>query len=350
LEIPLSRKKAESPRALEPLETPGRSSARLTASETTFLKSDLPEGAFAFDTAPDAPPEGERWSTWDGAQHGPGPRPDWVITDLGAVDQDLGILKSGKEADVHIVRRWVPRKELEETRDNALPDNAVHDNAPHDNAVPDNAVHDNTLHGNAVSMAAKRFRDSDHRMFHRDAGYLEGRRVRRSRETRAMARRTEFGKAMISSQWAFAEFNALGELWRLGLPVPYPVQINGTELLMELIGDQGDVASAAPRLAQVRPDPGLLGELFEQLRVAMTTLALHGWAHGDLSPYNVLLDHERLVIIDWPQIVDIIGNPAGPDFLRRDTRNMCAWFTSRGLVVDEDQLFGDFMAAAVSRW
>ena len=63
---------------------------------------------FSFDSLPDAPPEGERWSSWDGATHGPKPRPDWVITALGAVESDLGILKSGKEADVHVVRRWVP--------------------------------------------------------------------------------------------------------------------------------------------------------------------------------------------------------------------------------------------------
>ena len=257
---------------------------------------------------------GECWSSWDGAQHGPSPRPDWVITDLGAVDEDLDILKSGKEADVHVIRRWVPGSDP------------------------------------GVRMAAKRFRDADHRMFHRDAGYLEGRRVRRSREMRAMTRRTQFGRELISGQWAYAEFNALAELWELGLPVPYPVQINGTEVLMEFIGDQDGAGAAAPRLAQTRPEPALLNDLFEQFRSTVSALALRGWAHGDLSPYNTLLHNDRLVIIDWPQIVDIIGNPAGPEFLQRDCHNMCAWFITRGLVVDEEELFGDFMAAAMSRW
>ena len=279
--------------------------------EPTALTAEFRDGGFAVDTVPDGPPEGEAWSSWDGAQHGPNPRPDWVITDLGAVDEDLGIIKSGKEADVHVVRRWVPGSEA------------------------------------GVYMAAKRFRDSDHRMFHRDAGYLEGRRVRRSREMRAMARRTAFGKEMISSQWAFAEFNSLSELWSLGLPVPYPVQISGTEVLMEFIGD-GE--QAAPRLAQTRPEPDLLVDLFEQFRVIATALAVRGWAHGDLSPYNVLLHEDRLVVIDWPQIVDIIGNPRGPEFLQRDCHNMCAWFVSRGLVVDDEEIFGDLMAAATSRW
>lgn len=289
----------------------------MTPAEPATLTAGFREGLFAFDSTTDQPPEGERWSSWDGAQHGPEPRPAWVITDLGAVDQDLGILKSGKEADVHVVRRWVPRASKEHVED----------------------------HG--VYMAAKRFRDSDHRMFHRDAGYLEGRRVRRSREMRAMTRRTDFGKALISAQWAEAEFNALGELWSIDMPVPYPVQISGMELLMELIGDEGE---AAPRLSQTRPDPTLLVDLFEQLRIAMTRLAVRGWAHGDLSPYNVLLHEDRLVLIDWPQIVDIIGNPQGPEFLQRDCHNMCAWFSSRGLLVDEGELLGELMAAAMSRW
>jgi RIO kinase 1 len=297
--------------------TPREPAARLSPGEPTDLADDLRVGIWSVDTAPDAPPEGERWSSWDGSQHGPDPRPGWVITDLGAVDQDLGILKSGKEADVHIVRRWVPGSDS-----------------------VDSVVH----------MAAKRFRDSKHRMFHRDAGYLEGRRVRRSREMRAMARRTEFGKQMISAQWADAEFNALGELWSLGLPVPYPVQIDGTEVLMEFIGDQGESGLAAPRLAQTRPEPALLADLFEQFRNTTTALAERGWAHGDLSPYNTLLHNDRLVIIDWPQIVDIIGNPRGMEFLQRDCHNMCAWFAARGLVVDEEELFGDFTAAATSRW
>lgn len=275
------------------------------------LRADVP---FAFDTSPDDPPEGDRWSSWDGATHGPTPRPDWVVTALGAVDQDLGILKSGKEADVHVVRRWLPGS-----------------------TPPDPGVY----------LAAKRFRSFDHRMFHRDAGYVEGRRVRRSRETRAMRKRTEFGKQVLSGQWAVAEFDALGQLWRLGLPVPYPVQFDGVELLMEFIGSDG---VAAPRLAQTRPDRWLLPQLFEQLRETMLELATRGWTHGDLSPYNVLLDGERLVLIDWPQIVDVIGNPQGMEFLQRDCHNMCTWFASRGLAVDDDLLFGDLVAAATSRW
>jgi RIO kinase 1 len=116
---------------------------------------------------------------------------------------------------------------------------------------------------------------------------------------------------------------------------------------MEFIGGDGE---AAPRLAQTRPAPELLPELFDQLRRSMVTLARRGWTHGDLSPYNVLLHDERLVIIDWPQIVDIIGNPRGFEFLERDVANMCRWFVSKGLEVDEGELLGDLVAEATSRW
>jgi RIO kinase 1 len=276
----------------------------------------LPErqALFSTDSRPDAPPEGERWSTWDVATHGPRPRPDWVITDLGAVEADLGILKSGKEADVHVVRRWVPGTER------------------------------------TTLLAAKRYRSADHRMFHRDAGYLEGRRVRRSREMRAMARRTNFGKELITGQWAFAEFDALGHLWAAGLPVPYPVQLDESEMLMEFVGVEGpDGPVAAPRLHQVRGEEVDLADLFAQFREFVLDLADAGWAHGDLSPYNALVHEGRLVVIDWPQIIDVVGNPKGFDFLERDVVNMCTWFARKGLEVDADELFGDAAARAAAR-
>jgi RIO kinase 1 len=241
----------------------------------------------------DGPPAGDRWSTWDGAEHGPHPRPQWVITEHGAVDTELGVIKTGKEADVHLVERSVPGT------------------------------------GRATLLAAKRYRTAEHRLFHRDAGYLEGRRVRRSRETRAMANRTAFGRDLLSGQWASAEFAALAGLWSDGIAVPYPVQCSGTELLLEFLGD--DDGHAAPRLAQLRPDADQLREFWQQLTVALLGLAARGLTHGDLSAYNVLVHHGRLVLIDLPQVVDVVGNPQGPQFLARDVHRIAQWFTARGL-------------------
>jgi RIO kinase 1 len=255
----------------------------------------------------DAPPPSDfhdpevNWSSWDmpGVLKGPEPYPDWLVTDLAAVDTELGVLKTGKEADVFLVRR----------------------------AVPDGA---------GTLLAAKRYRAPEHRQFHRDAGYLEGRRVRRSREMRAMTNRTAVGREMIAGQWAAAEYGALCRLRELGLAVPYPVQLIGTELMLEFIGDPD--GAAAPRLAQLRPDDHELADLWRQLVDALMVLARAGLAHGDLSPYNILVHHGRLVLIDLPQVVDVIINPQGRDFLVRDVRNVAKWFGARGHETKVDEL------------
>ena len=257
---------------------------------------------------------GDTWSSWDGALHGPQPRPDWVITDLGAHDTELGILKTGKEADVHLVRRQVPDTDR------------------------------------SVLLAAKRYREPEHRLFHRDAGYLEGRRVRRSRETRAMATRTAFGKQLIAGQWAAAEFDALSRLWALGretgaVRVPYPVQLRGTELMLEFVGD-ADEGAAAPRLAQLRPEPAALRSLWDQLLDALTVLARAGLAHGDLSPFNLLVDGGRLVMIDLPQVVEVVSNPQGPALLARDVKVVTSWFAARGLPHDPADLTATLLREA----
>ena len=124
------------------------------------------------------------------------------------------------------------------------------------------------------------------------------------------------------------------------------MQIDGTELLMEWITHDGETA---PRLAQTRPAPDLLRHYFEQLREALALMAQHGIVHGDLSAYNLLAAGERLVIIDLPQVLDLVGNPQGMDFLLRDCANVCAWFRSKGLdpaVADEHAVFGDVLATA----
>ncbi|MEH1099751.1 serine protein kinase RIO [Micromonospora sp. CPCC 205561] len=277
-----------------------RGKRRFDDDEQLFLKRGRPAEPAPAD--PDAEPDpdtGERWSSWDDAVHGPEPHPDWLVTDLAAKDTELGVLKTGKEADVHLVRRAVPGTDR------------------------------------SCLLAVKRYRDPQHRLFHRDAGYLEGRRVRRSRENRAMAGRTAFGRQMIAGQWAAAEFAALGRLWEFGarygsISVPYPVQLRGTELMLEFLGDQEE-GLAAPRLAQLRPEPGQLRELWGQLVDALVVLARAGLAHGDLSPYNLLVHAGRLVLIDLPQVVDVVANPQGPEFLARDVRVVAAWFAARGL-------------------
>jgi len=270
---------------------------------SSFDFSDL---NYEFSSQPD---DGQRWSTWSSVvkgARGPRPRPAWLVTSDAAIDTELGVLKTGKEADVFLLERAVPGEP-------------------------------------GVVMAAKRYRDRQHRQFHRDAGYLDGRQMRRSRDQRAIENRTRYGVQVIAGQWAAAEFAALSDLWLRGLPVPYRVQIDGTEVLMEFIGhDQ----QGAPRLAQTRPSPDELPDLFDQTVEAMRGLAIGGQTHGDLSAYNLLVHDGRIVMIDLPQVVDIVANPAGQEYLLRDCRNMCAWFASRGYERDPYELVGELTATA----
>ena len=251
------------------------------------------------DDATDGLPEGDRWSTWDQSsplEKGPKPYPKWLVTELAAVDTELGILKTGKEADVYLLRRAVPGT------------------------------------SRSCLLAAKRYRDAGHRMFHRDADYLSGRKSRESRVNRATAKRTAFGREAIAGQWAGAEFAAIRSLYDAGVPVPYPVQITGTELLLEFIGDAD--GTGAPRLAETRPSPDELRSLWEQVVTGFGALAAAGLAHGDASAFNVLVHNDRLVIIDLPQVVDVIAHPNGRRYLTRDAANLANWFTARGLPGD----------------
>jgi RIO kinase 1 len=258
--------------------------------------------------APDELGPGQRWSTWDdiGVLAGPEPWPDWVITSDAAVDTELGVLKTGKEADVFLLERADAHAE--------------------------------------VVLAAKRYRGLDHRLFSRDAGYTEGRRMRNTRDRRATAKGTRHGRSIAAGQWAAAEFDCLSRFWSVGLPVPYPVQLDGTELLMELITLED--GSGAPRLAQTRPARPMLESYWTQLTEAMRGMAALGLAHGDLSPFNLLATEDRLVLIDLPQAIDVVANPQGMEYLARDCRNVATWFRARGLAVEADALLADLMAYA----
>ena len=199
----------------------------------------------------DDPGPGQRWSTWlevTGLSRGPEPRPDWVVTTRAAWDTDLGALKSGKEADCRLLERAVPGSSPGDLGQHSL-------------------------------LVAKTYRDAEHRLFHRKATYVEGRRTRNTRDARAAAKGSRHGQAVSAAQWAGAEWEALGRLWRLGVPVPYPVQVDGLEILMEYVHVDG---SAAPRLASTRPEPDLLRAVWDQLVAAMRLMAGAGLVHGDL--------------------------------------------------------------------
>ena len=194
--------------------------------------------------------------------------------------------------------------------------------------------------GAGVILAAKRYRGSERRDFHRSGEYQEGRTVRRSRDQRAIERGSSYGRGISAAHWAYAEFDALSRLYRLGAPVPYPVQISDTELLMQFIGSGRE---AAPRLQQSHAGRHELAGLRDQVIDFLRLAARAGFAHGDLSPYNMLVHEGRVWVIDLPQIVDLAANPNGLDFLHRDCVNVLTWFERRGLPGDPDELFADLL-------
>nr|WP_232528544.1 RIO1 family regulatory kinase/ATPase [Microbacterium sp. MAH-37] len=250
--------------------------------------------------------ENQRWSTWQAvtpSERGPEPRPDWVVTSADAVDTELGILKTGKEADVFLIERAVPFDPSQRSL-----------------------------------LAAKRYRSTEHRSFHRSAVYTEGRSTRNTRDTRALAKKSAHGRAVAAAQWSFTEFEALCRMYELGAPVPYPVQVDGTEVLMEFIGHDG---IAAPRLAQVRDG---LDDCFAQVAEILRIFARAGLVHGDLSAYNLLVHDGHVVVIDLPQIVDLAANPQAWDLLHRDCVNVCEWFARRGVEADADELIAELVA------
>lgn len=270
--------------------------AREGKSGRTLVDIDAAETDLEHEIIDDSPDDLQRtvpYSSYDVAAHGPDPVPDWVVTSLSAQDTRLGIIKTGKEADVGLLDRWLPG-------------------------------------GPGCLLAVKTFRGADHRLFHRDAGYLEGRRVRRSRETRAMSTRTSFGRELLAGQWANAEFVALSAMWKAGARVPYPVQLIGSELMMEFIGDPD--GSAAPRLAVFEATTSVFTGLWNDLVSTLEVLAESGLTHGDLSAYNVLVTETGCVVIDLPQVVDLVANPQGEEFLLRDCRNIAEFFARRGVV------------------
>jgi RIO kinase 1 len=124
------------------------------------------------------------------------------------------------------------------------------------------------------------------------------------------------------------------------VPVPFPVDYGEDRFDLEYLGDE---RGAAPQLARARLGPDQLASAWSQLCDGLADLVGAGYAHGDLSAFNLLWWDERLWFIDFPQAVDLAENPLALDFLHRDIQNVCAWFARRNEVHDPDELFAELL-------
>ena len=171
---------------------------------------------------------------------------------------------------------------------------------------------------------AKVYKEANKRGFRQAAEYQEGRKVRNSRDARAMAKGSKHGRREREEAWQNAEVSALFRLASAGVRVPKPYDFVDGVLLMELVSDgEGD---AAPRLKDVDMSAEDARELHGVMIGEIVKMLCAGLVHGDLSEFNVLLDPDGPVIIDLPQAVDAAGNNHAFRMLERDVTNMAEYF------------------------
>ena len=176
----------------------------------------------------------------------------------------------------------------------------------------------------AESRCAKVYKEADKRSFRQAVDYTENRRTKNSRQARAMAKGTRFGREAQEKAWQSAEVGALFRLAAAGVRVPRPYNFHAGVLLMELVTD--DEGNAAPRLNDTEITPELAIELHRRLIGEVVRMLSAGVVHGDLSEFNILLGEDGPVIIDLPQAVDAAGNNHAQRMLLRDVDNLRRFF------------------------
>ncbi|MBK6395524.1 MAG: serine protein kinase RIO [Betaproteobacteria bacterium] len=174
------------------------------------------------------------------------------------------------------------------------------------------------------TRCAKVYKEADKRSFRQAVDYTENRRTKNSRQARAMAKGTRFGREAQEQAWQSAEVGALFRLAAAGVRVPRPYNFHAGVLLMELVADEE--GNAAPRLNDVELTPEIAVDLHGRLIREVVRMLAAGVVHGDLSEFNILLGADGPVIIDLPQAVDAAGNNHAKRMLIRDVDNLRRFF------------------------
>jgi RIO kinase 1 len=176
----------------------------------------------------------------------------------------------------------------------------------------------------ADTRCAKIYKEATQRSFRQAVDYTENRKVKNSRQGRAMAKGTRYGRQAQEAAWQSAEVDALYRLAGAGVRVPKPYNFHEGVLLMELVTDED--GNAAPRLNDVLLSAEQAEEFHAQLIGQVVRMLCAGVVHGDLSEFNILLAADGPVIIDLPQAVDAAGNNHAERMLLRDVANLSGFF------------------------
>jgi RIO kinase 1 len=199
-------------------------------------------------------------------------------------------------------------------------------------------------------VAAKVYRERSLRSSRNQGHYQQGRGMLDEdgqsswRLNQAGSQKSKRGKAATQTSWIMHEFTLLQTLHAKGADVPEPIEHGEQALLMEFIGDELD---AAPTLNDVEIESSDAQRLFERVIFNVELLLELGWVHGDLSPYNLLYHHGRLVLIDFPQVVDCQNNPRARGIFERDIERVAQYFDRVGWSVDARRLAAELWAKHV---
>jgi RIO kinase 1 len=174
------------------------------------------------------------------------------------------------------------------------------------------------------TFCAKIYKEATQRSFRQAVDYTENRKVKNTRQARAMAKGTKFGRQAQEAAWQSAEVDALYRLADAGVRVPKPHNFCEGVLLMELVTDaNGD---AAPRLNDIQMSAHDASLHHATLIKEVVRMLCAGVVHGDLSEFNILMASDGPVIIDLPQAVDAAGNNHAQRMLLRDVTNLRQYF------------------------
>jgi RIO kinase 1 len=172
---------------------------------------------------------------------------------------------------------------------------------------------------------AKVYKDAKQRSFRKSVSYQEGRKTKNSRQARAMAKGSRYGREMQEEAWQSAEVDALYRLANAGVRVPQPYICHEGVLLMDLVTDAD--GQPAPRLNDIELSSEQALEFHAGLLNQVVRMLCAGIIHGDLSEYNILVGRDGPVIIDLPQAVDAAGNSNAGPMLERDVANLASYFS-----------------------